>query len=57
MKRIARLLPPAIPSKGGVALTLPAALQGAARVFGSSIRITITIKKKKLTFFPTDPRA
>ena len=31
-------VPPAIPSQGGVALTLPAALQGAARVFGSPLQ-------------------
>ena len=30
--------PPAVPSKGGVALTLPAALQGAARVSGSRLK-------------------
>ena len=30
------VFPPAIPSKGGVALTLPAALQGVIRVFGIS---------------------
>ena len=36
MTAAVRVCLPAIPSKGGVALTLPAALQGFARVFGSS---------------------
>ena len=30
--------PPAIPSEGGVALTLPAALQGVARISGSRVK-------------------
>ena len=38
MKMIARVSPPAIFTKGGVALTLPAALQGAARVSGSPLK-------------------
>ena len=37
MKMIVRVSPPATPSNGGVAQTLPAALQGAAQVSGSRL--------------------